>query len=472
MLEINDINDEYEKIFGVTKHENLFAADDEEYNLLRQQILEEKRVYYTKKHLPFDGIEIDSYEVYLRKEIIAQEEKKGYRIFYIKEFDNQELVCYAAGYVDNSTFVVLRGSFFKRTEYFINLANHLPEESRNNFLSNFSYYNGILTQKKNWIYESASLAASFIKGRKVLFTEWRDNRGKTLDSYFNKYKESSIYNTEEKTFPYYEHNNLSFASNRENSEESKSSVNSETVSTTAERHLFSIQIHKKCNAFGYHDINDKRFIILRGSTFEKNVDSSFNTCSLGVSRQRFINAACEEKSAYYEVKDDTKCKSAAAAASYLVGQEVSDNLWKDYEGKCLSDIYPTIYKKNEVDKKQSVLINNTIKKGNIVFYIKKCFDNNGCAYGTFDNTTNTFILKAGSLLTNKTTAAFAYSAKGIHRMNFINKYCSKTTDGYKLRKDYAFESPSAAASHVLGRSANGWLEWKDEVGNSLDSLFR
>ena len=221
MLEINDINEEYEMIFGVTKRENLFAADDEEYNLLRQQILEEKRVYYTKKHLPFDGIEIDPYEVYLRKEIIAQEEKKGYRIFYIKEFDNQELVCYAAGYVDNSTFVVLRGSFFKRTEYFINLANHLPEESRNNFLSNFSYYNGILTQKKNWIYESASLAASFIKGRKVLFTEWRDNRGKTLDSYFNKYKESSIYNTEEKTFPYYENNDLSFAYNRENSEESK-----------------------------------------------------------------------------------------------------------------------------------------------------------------------------------------------------------------------------------------------------------
>lgn len=34
-------------------------------------------------------------------------------------------------------------------------------------------------------------------------------------------------------------------------------------------------------------------------------------------------------------------------------------------------------------------------------------------------------------------------------------------------KDYLFPSPSAAAGVVLGRSANGWIEWKDHTGKTL-----
>jgi len=34
-------------------------------------------------------------------------------------------------------------------------------------------------------------------------------------------------------------------------------------------------------------------------------------------------------------------------------------------------------------------------------------------------------------------------------------------------KDHLFSSPSAAAGVVLGRSANGWIEWKDHLGRTL-----
>jgi Domain of unknown function (DUF4357) len=34
-------------------------------------------------------------------------------------------------------------------------------------------------------------------------------------------------------------------------------------------------------------------------------------------------------------------------------------------------------------------------------------------------------------------------------------------------RDHLFSSPSAAAGAVLGRSANGWIEWKDSAGHSL-----
>ncbi|WP_369900859.1 GIY-YIG nuclease family protein [Bacillus manliponensis] len=43
---------------------------------------------------------------------------------------------------------------------------------------------------------------------------------------------------------------------------------------------------------------------------------------------------------------------------------------------------------------------------------------------------------------------------------------------YIFTSDYVFSSPSAAAAAVLGRRANGWTEWKDKDGRTLDELKR
>lgn len=47
-----------------------------------------------------------------------------------------------------------------------------------------------------------------------------------------------------------------------------------------------------------------------------------------------------------------------------------------------------------------------------------------------------------------------------------------TIDSYIFKKDYIFNSPSAAAQNVLARNANGWTEWKDEHGVTLDQNLR
>jgi hypothetical protein len=44
--------------------------------------------------------------------------------------------------------------------------------------------------------------------------------------------------------------------------------------------------------------------------------------------------------------------------------------------------------------------------------------------------------------------------------------------GYVFTRDHLFSSPSMAALAVMGRSANGWLEWKDAGGKTLDELKR
>jgi len=41
-----------------------------------------------------------------------------------------------------------------------------------------------------------------------------------------------------------------------------------------------------------------------------------------------------------------------------------------------------------------------------------------------------------------------------------------------FQKDHLFNSPSSAAIAVMGRNANGWLEWKDKEGKTLDELKR
>lgn len=42
----------------------------------------------------------------------------------------------------------------------------------------------------------------------------------------------------------------------------------------------------------------------------------------------------------------------------------------------------------------------------------------------------------------------------------------------KFQRDTVFASPSTAASVVCGGSANGWIEWKDEKGQTLDQVYR
>lgn len=44
--------------------------------------------------------------------------------------------------------------------------------------------------------------------------------------------------------------------------------------------------------------------------------------------------------------------------------------------------------------------------------------------------------------------------------------------GVVLTRDYLFSSPSMAAVALQGRSANGWMEWKDDKGRTLDEVKR
>lgn len=53
-----------------------------------------------------------------------------------------------------------------------------------------------------------------------------------------------------------------------------------------------------------------------------------------------------------------------------------------------------------------------------------------------------------------------------------NKTLVQSGKVYIFAKNHIFNSPSAAAGAVLGRHANGWMEWKLEDGTTLDQEIR
>lgn len=93
-------------------------------------------------------------------------------------------------------------------------------------------------------------------------------------------------------------------------------------------------------------------------------------------------------------------------------------------------------------------------------------------FGTYDKTSQKFTMEQGSILSFETTPSYTFTPQGLARRNFLDMFCSKEAKGYRLRNDYLFNSPSAAASFAIGNASNGWVAWKDKEGNTLAEIYR
>jgi hypothetical protein len=84
--------------------------------------------------------------------------------------------------------------------------------------------------------------------------------------------------------------------------------------------------------------------------------------------------------------------------------------------------------------------------------------------------TQGFVVKAGSQVAGQVVPSMAPSLVAKRQeLIELGVLVQKGSD-LEFTQDYAFSSPSTAASVVLGRSANGRLEWKDEQGRALKVL--
>ena len=84
-----------------------------------------------------------------------------------------------------------------------------------------------------------------------------------------------------------------------------------------------------------------------------------------------------------------------------------------------------------------------------------------------------FVVQAGSQAVADTVPSMALHVRGMYglRQELIGNGVLDLQGGiYQFTQDYSFSSPSTAAAVVLGRSANGRIEWKAADGRTLKEL--
>lgn len=84
-----------------------------------------------------------------------------------------------------------------------------------------------------------------------------------------------------------------------------------------------------------------------------------------------------------------------------------------------------------------------------------------------------FVVLKGSVGKGTVAKSFEGHAFAKRREELINQGKVALEEGTLIFKDdVLFSSPSGASAAVCGMASNGWADWKDKAGNTLDSLKR
>lgn len=100
-----------------------------------------------------------------------------------------------------------------------------------------------------------------------------------------------------------------------------------------------------------------------------------------------------------------------------------------------------------------------------LFHTKK---NGVRASGRYDKTTGSFTVLAGSPIELGRAIIKNQGAIAARKRLFKDQKEGRVA----LSDDVEFPSPSTAAVFVLGGSQNGWIEWINDAGQTLDSVYR
>ena len=109
-----------------------------------------------------------------------------------------------------------------------------------------------------------------------------------------------------------------------------------------------------------------------------------------------------------------------------------------------------------------------IKPVPVLFYYKV---KDGDAQGYYDD--DGFVILAGSLIRQSQAAsAPPFVTRLKESLLSSGKLIAVNDTSYKLTENHLFKTPSGASALVSGRSTNGWIEWKNAAGQTLDSIYR
>lgn len=131
----------------------------------------------------------------------------------------------------------------------------------------------------------------------------------------------------------------------------------------------------------------------------------------------------------------------------------------------LDDALIEIYQDGKVISTIPVTAPAPVKPAGVI----ECFihsDAKGCDAKAYLHDDGKMTLLKGSVISNSTTASYAAHSLKL-RKELIKNSCIVKGGVITTSVDIKFLSPSGPSDFVLGRSSNGWTEWKDEDGNLI-----
>ena len=123
-------------------------------------------------------------------------------------------------------------------------------------------------------------------------------------------------------------------------------------------------------------------------------------------------------------------------------------------------------KKEEISKKPLISSENYFPPKKL-FYVKTKSGAHGI--GAYDKERRIFKLLKGSRINSAPSKTMGRRER---YEEFVKNYCDFVGGLYVLKFDHEFSSPGAASALVLGRSSNGWDDWKDDTGRTLGTVYR
>lgn len=406
--------EDYEKVFGKPTKWSLFSEDEEAYEALRQTIIDAPNYVYYKKKLPFTGVKVYGYDLYLLKLYSDKKKAEGKKLFYIKDETPGLAKVLAFGYFDyrKESFYLMANSLIRKTDFQEKMKRHpalnlsvtkLKVQSENRKCDaegqamQLELFRPEGYRIKQDVACSASIAAAYALGQEADFTKWKGMNGKSLAEAYTFYQDisrlseiksiwESLRKLKEKTTPIFD--------------------------DVDDNHLLA----------------DKIIIpLLRHKEKEANTPKA-STKALEVE-------APKEKPVAKKAKASTQKKSVDTPVEAPTSQP----------------------------KKTTIL-------SVIRCYLVDLLTGKYKATGLYYVQEKTIKVLAGAVFSTDVSSSFRYSAADYQRRTFINYHCSTRNSKYTLKEDCLFNSVDIAATFVMGQFVNGYSMWKAENGKTIGEL--
>ena len=339
----------------------------------------------------------------------------------------------AKGYWSNEGFVVYKGS--TANAQVLNTFPHSAKKLTEKLLSEniLKKHNNkkLYIFVKNYIFPTPSSASNIILGRPSNgWAEWKTEDGKTLHE---------IYRLQELQKP------------QESAHKADEEIEPEPISDDP---LFICKGRSGAKAKGCW--SNGRFVVYKGSTVNA-LPKNIPTIRELIKKLRRKKILIEHGGGkLYIFDEDYVFNRPSSASRAILGR--SSNGWKDWkteDGKTLDEIC----RSQEPAHKDDLLFTCRGKKNGAE--AKGYQSNEG--FVIYKGSTANALPKGAPPSTKKLM-------KKLRRRNMLRRH----NDGklYIFVKNYIFRTPSAASSIILGRSSNGWKDWKTEDGKTLGEIYR